>query len=190
MNVSHFLIVSQILVTVKYFFIYFGYIILIWSEVRWFCSLSFSLYYWGNLSSFLVIIVRLLYRLPESCVVKNPPASAGDARNSGSVYGVRKIPWSRKWQPTPWSCLGNSLDRGTWWATVYEVTKSQTRLCTHVCLLISLNFLSHRSKIWFSWTYISCFFSFKLEWSWLLVWLIFECFVILWVLYSDTQGRI
>ena len=28
-------------------------------------------------------------------VVKNPPANAGD------ILGLGKIPWSRKWQPTP-----------------------------------------------------------------------------------------
>ena len=33
-----------------------------------------------------------------------------------------------------YSCLENSMDRGTWWATVYRVAKSQTglkRLSTH-----------------------------------------------------------
>jgi len=37
-------------------------------------------------------------------VVKNPPANAGDVRDTGSipVWGrVRKIPWRRVWQPTP-----------------------------------------------------------------------------------------
>ena len=29
-------------------------------------------------------------------MVKNPPANAGDARDAGV-----KVPWSRKWQPTP-----------------------------------------------------------------------------------------
>ena len=33
-------------------------------------------------------------------MVKNPSASAGDARDLGLIW-VRKIPWSRKWQPTP-----------------------------------------------------------------------------------------
>ena len=45
-----------------------------------------------------------------------------------------KIPWRRKWHPTPWSWLGNPMDRGAWWATVYGVTKSQIRpkwLSTH-----------------------------------------------------------
>ena len=27
------------------------------------------------------------------------------------------------------SCLGKSRDRGAWWATVCEVTKSRTQLC-------------------------------------------------------------
>ena len=34
---------------------------------------------------------------------------------------VGKIPWSRKWKPTPW--LGNPMDRGAWWATVHGVTE-------------------------------------------------------------------
>ena len=36
---------------------------------------------------------------------------------------VRKIPWSRKWQPMPYSCLENSMNRRAWWATVDGVTK-------------------------------------------------------------------
>ena len=33
-------------------------------------------------------------------LIKNPPASAGD-RRLGFGPWVGKIPWSRKWQPTP-----------------------------------------------------------------------------------------
>ena len=39
-----------------------------------------------------------------------------------------KIPWRRVWQPTPYSCLENPMDRGAWQATVHWVTQSQTRL--------------------------------------------------------------
>ena len=50
----------------------------------------------------------------------------------------KKDPWS--WRdlihiigegngnPLQYSCLGNPMDRGAWWATVRGVTKSQTRL--------------------------------------------------------------
>ena len=43
---------------------------------------------------------------------------------------VRKMPWSRKWQPNPlqYSCLENSLDRGARLARDHGVTKSQIRL--------------------------------------------------------------
>ena len=34
-------------------------------------------------------------------MVKNPPANAGDIRDSCSIPETRKIPWRRAWQPTP-----------------------------------------------------------------------------------------
>ena len=36
--------------------------------------------------------------------------------------------WRRKWQPTPCSCLENPRDGGAWWAAVYGVAQSRTRL--------------------------------------------------------------
>ena len=39
-----------------------------------------------------------------------------------------KIPSRRDGYPLQYSCLENSIDRGTWWATVHGVTKSWTQL--------------------------------------------------------------
>ena len=36
--------------------------------------------------------------------------------------------WRRKWQPTPVFLPGNPRDGGAWWAAVYGVTQSRTRL--------------------------------------------------------------
>ena len=36
--------------------------------------------------------------------------------------------WRRKWQPTPAFCLENPRDGGAWWAAVYGVAQSRTRL--------------------------------------------------------------
>ena len=36
--------------------------------------------------------------------------------------------WRRKWQPTPVFLPGESQERGAWWAAIYGVTQSQTRL--------------------------------------------------------------
>ena len=41
---------------------------------------------------------------------------------------VGMIPWRRKWQPAPISCLENSMDIGAWWAIVHRVAKRQTWL--------------------------------------------------------------
>ena len=40
-------------------------------------------------------------------VVKNLPANAGDLKRCRFNPWVRKIPWKRAWQPTPYSCPEN-----------------------------------------------------------------------------------
>ena len=46
-------------------------------------------------------------------------------RRRGLGPWVGKIPWRRKWQPTPGFLPGESHGRGAWWATVHGVTRSQ-----------------------------------------------------------------
>ena len=41
-------------------------------------------------------------------VVKNLPACAGDPRYLGSISGLERFPWRRKWQPTPVFLPGKS----------------------------------------------------------------------------------
>ena len=45
-------------------------------------------------------------------VVKNPPANAGDARDSGSISGWEKSPGVGNGNLYQYSCLENSTDRG------------------------------------------------------------------------------
>ena len=58
-------------------------------------------------------------------VVKNPPAKTGDG---GLVPGLGISPREGNGNPLQYSCLGNSMDRGAWWAIVHGVKKSGTRL--------------------------------------------------------------
>ena len=70
-------------------------------------------------------------------LVKNPPASAGDARDAGSIPGLGRSPGGGHGNPLQYSCLGNPMDRGAWWATVHGVTNESdmTELaCTHGAL--------------------------------------------------------
>ena len=85
------------------------------------------------------------YLAGVALVVENLPASARDVRDAGFNPWVGKIPWRRKWQPTPVFLPKNLLDRGTWLSAVHRITKSQTqwkRLSTHNSLVITFSDLS------------------------------------------------
>ena len=55
---------------------------------------------------------------------KESACNAGDLVDSW----VGKIPREGNSYPLQYSCLGNSMDRGAWKATVHGVAQSQTRL--------------------------------------------------------------
>ena len=62
---------------------------------------------------------------PTGTVVKNQLASTGDTLlcsilGSGGSLGVVN------YNPVHYSCLGNPMDRGAWWATTHEVAKLDT----------------------------------------------------------------
>ena len=59
-------------------------------------------------------------------VVKNPPVSAGDIRDSGLIPGSGRSPRGGHAKPFQYSCLANPMDRGAWWAKVHRVGKSRT----------------------------------------------------------------
>ena len=49
-------------------------------------------------------------------VVKNLSANAGDARDTGSIPGLIRSPGVGNVNPLQYSWVGNSMDRGAWWA--------------------------------------------------------------------------
>ena len=57
-------------------------------------------------------------------VVKNPPANAGDARDTCLIPELGRSPGVGNGSSLQYSCLGNSMDRGALWATVHRATKS------------------------------------------------------------------
>ena len=57
-------------------------------------------------------------------VVKNPLANSGDVRDLGSISGSGTSPGEGHGNPLQYSCLDNSMGRGIWGATVYEVAES------------------------------------------------------------------
>ena len=65
-------------------------------------------------------VLRFLDTLPWWLRSKEFACNAGD---SGSILGLRRSPGEGNGNPLQYSCLGNPMDRGGWWARVHEVTK-------------------------------------------------------------------
>ena len=77
---------------------------------------------------------------PGGRVVKNPPAIAGDARDTGLIPGSGGSSGGANGNPLQYSCLEDPMDREAWQAIVHGVTQSQTRLITYAC---------HVIRVWF-----------------------------------------
>ena len=90
------------------------------------CCLSSKIFGHSTLS----IPLESSWATQVALVVKNPPANEGDMRDLGSIPGSGRSPGEGD------SCLENPVDRGAWWATIHDVTKSWTwlRMHTHACL--------------------------------------------------------
>ena len=59
-------------------------------------------------------------------MVKNPPASAGDAEEYGSIAGSGRSSGGGNGNPLQYSCLKSSMDRGARQIAVHRVAKSWT----------------------------------------------------------------
>ena len=80
-------------------------------------------------------------------VLKNPPVSEGNIRDTGSVSGLESSPAGGYGNPLQYPCLENTMDRGVWQSTVPGVTKSWMQLSTAYTahsMVISKNFQQNR----------------------------------------------
>ena len=88
-------------------------------------------------------------------MVKNPPVSAGDRREAGSLGWSKRSPAGGRGNSLQYSGLENPMDGGIWQAPVHGVTESDTteHLRTHdddltflksngSCKLLAKSFLS------------------------------------------------
>ena len=66
-----------------------------------------------------------MYDFPSGSVVKDLPVNTGD---SGSIPGLGRCPGEGNGNSLQYSCLGNLMDKGAWWATGHGVAKSKTWL--------------------------------------------------------------
>ena len=80
---------------------------------------------------YISVYLSIYTHFPGALAVKNLPASAGDARDTGSIRESGRSPGEGNGNLPP-NSREHPMDRGAWWATVLGVAKSQTRLSMRV----------------------------------------------------------
>ena len=61
---------------------------------------------------------------------KESACNAGDTRDTSLILGSGRYPGEGNGYLLQYSCLGNPMDRGAWWATVHRVTRIRHDLAT------------------------------------------------------------
>ena len=60
-----------------------------------------------------------VWSFPPKCLLSGKES----AEDSGSIPGSERYPGERNDYPLQYSCLGNPMDTGAWWATAHEVAR-------------------------------------------------------------------
>ena len=82
----------------------------------------------------LLIVVSNSWGLPWGAVIKNLPANGGGTRDISLIPELRRSPGVGNDSPFQYSCLGNSMDRGTWWAMGSPWVAEESDMTEHTTL--------------------------------------------------------
>ena len=93
--------------------------------------------YWCILSCILFCVWVFLF-LIQSCG-SDGKESACNVGDPGSIPGLGRFFGEGNGNPPQYPCLKTSMDRGAWWATVHEASKTQTQLSDYTFTFCSLN---------------------------------------------------
>ena len=113
------------------------YIPLTTPDPSWVRTLLLALVFTGFSHIILFGLLRWLSGKESACRFRR-------CRRHESIPRLARSPGKRNGNPLHYSCLGNPMDRGTWWTTIHQVTKvahdsegmQQKRAC-QVALLLS-----------------------------------------------------
>ena len=78
--------------------------------------------------------------------------SACNAEDPGSIPGLERSPGERNGNPLQYSCLENSMDRGTWWVQGVTESDRTERLTIHFSV-----YIPHLLYPFICWRTLSCF---------------------------------
>ena len=97
------------------------------------CSMDFFFSFITLSTTFAYLIYFLVYYLFLLSFSGGPDCkeSTCNIGDPGSIPELGRSPGEENGNPLQNSCLGNSMERGAWWATVHGITNSLTRLNAH-----------------------------------------------------------
>ena len=75
------------------------------------------------ISQMFLDLLYIRWAFPGGSDSKESACNAGDL---DSIPGLGRPPGEGNGNPLQYSCLENSMDRGSWWVAIHVVTKSQT----------------------------------------------------------------
>ena len=85
---------------------------------RYWCSIK-EIEKWASPQWLKICLFGLGWGLPGGSGGKESACNAGD---QGLTPGAGRVPGEGNGNLLQYSCLGNPMDRGAWWATVHGVT--------------------------------------------------------------------
>ena len=94
-------------------------------EIQILLFLFFTVFYIASMLGNLLIVLTILSGGTSG---KEPTCQSRRRKRHRSNLWIKKIPRRSYSNTLHYSCLGNPMDRGAWWATVHRVAKSQIRL--------------------------------------------------------------
>ena len=96
------------------------------TRISFILLLSVNSFLWGLKSCLLSITNAQSYQY-SILHGSDGKESASNARDPGSIPGSGRSPGERNGNPLQYSCLENSMDRVSWWATVHGATVQRVR---------------------------------------------------------------
>ena len=86
---------------------------------------------------------KVIWNFPDGSVGKESACNAGD---SGLIPGSGRSPGEGNVNPLQYSCLGNPMDRGAWWAIVPGVIRIGHDLATKLIKQLIIKDYSQKGK--------------------------------------------
>ena len=75
------------------------------------------------------IYIYLYMASQVALVVKNPPANAGERRDTGLVPGSGESSGGSHGNPLQYSCTENPMDGGAWWTELWSTESQRAGHC-------------------------------------------------------------